>query len=80
MSDQPHQRTGWRWPHRPTPPAPLPRAKEGWQVAPAPDGRGMPEPQKPVPPHRLRGFWAFLVVLLARLYRGEFRQFRRGAA
>src|ERR1700722_11748513 len=65
MSEQPAKRSGWRLPHRPAPPAPLPRAKEGWQVAPAPDGRGMPEQHKPVPPHRLRGFWLFLVALLA---------------
>jgi len=64
MSDQPHRWSGWRRPHRPVAPAPMPRAKEGWQVAPAPDGRGMPEPPKPVPPHRLRGFWMFLVALL----------------
>ncbi len=43
----------------------MPRDKRGWRVAPAPDGRGMPEQHKPPPPHRLRGFWIFLVVLLA---------------
>jgi cell division protease FtsH len=45
---------------------PLPRDKRGWQVAPAPDGRGMPEhtPSGP-PPHRLRGFWYFVLALLA---------------
>jgi cell division protease FtsH len=47
------------------PPAPMPRDKQGWRVAPAPDGRGMPENQKPPPPHRWRGFWVFLTVLLA---------------
>jgi cell division protease FtsH len=41
------------------------RDKQGWRVDPAPDGRGMPEQQKPRPPHRLRGFWIFVVVLLA---------------
>ena len=46
-------------------PAPMPRDKGGWRVAPAPDGRGMPEQHKPRPPHRLRGFWIFVVVLLA---------------
>ena len=46
-------------------PAPMPRDKGGWRVAPAPDGRGMPEQHKPLPPHRLRGFWIFVVVLLA---------------
>ena len=47
------------------PPAPMPHDKRGWRVAPAPDGRGMPEEQKPTPPHRWRGFWIFFVVLLA---------------
>jgi cell division protease FtsH len=47
------------------PPAPMPRDEQGWRVAPAPDGRGMPEQQKPRPPHQLRGFWIFVVVLLA---------------
>ncbi len=47
------------------PPAPMPRDKQGWRVAPAPDGRGMPEEHKPTPPHRWRGFWIFFVVLLA---------------
>ena len=47
------------------PPAPMPRDKQGWRVAPAPDGRGMPEEHKPTPPHRWRGFWIFFAVLLA---------------
>lgn len=34
------------------PPAPMPQDKRGWRVAPAPDGRGMPEEHKPRPPHR----------------------------
>jgi cell division protease FtsH len=34
-------------------------------VTPAPDGRGMPDEHKPPPPHRLRGFWIFVIVLLA---------------
>jgi cell division protease FtsH len=46
-------------------PSPMPRDKGGWQVAPAPDGRGTPEEHKPRPPHRLRGFWIFVLVLLA---------------
>jgi len=46
-------------------PSPMPRDEGGWQVAPAPDGRGMPEHHKPRPPHRLRGFWWFVVALLA---------------
>ncbi|MFZ1994398.1 MAG: ATP-dependent zinc metalloprotease FtsH [Solirubrobacteraceae bacterium] len=47
------------------PPAPMPRDKQGWRVVPAPDGRGLPEQHKPTPPHRLRGFWIFVIVLLA---------------
>jgi cell division protease FtsH len=45
---------------------PMPRDKRGWHVAPAPDGRGMPQ-QTPTgpPPHRTRGFWTFVLVLLA---------------
>jgi cell division protease FtsH len=44
---------------------PMPRDKRGWQVSPAPDGRGMPE-QAPTgpPPHRRLGFWWFVVALL----------------
>ena len=47
------------------PAAPMPRDKGGWQVAPAPDGRGTPDHHLPQPPHRLRGFWIFVLVLLA---------------
>ena len=48
------------------PPPPIPRdEKGGWQVAPAPDGRGTPDQHKPTPPHRLRGFWIFVAFLLA---------------
>ncbi|MBV9945150.1 MAG: ATP-dependent zinc metalloprotease FtsH [Solirubrobacterales bacterium] len=43
----------------------MPRDRGGWRVAPAPDGRGMPDEHKPPPPHRLRGFWLFFVALLA---------------
>jgi len=44
---------------------PMPGDKQGWRVAPAPDGRGMPEEHKPPPPHRWRGLWIFFVFLLA---------------
>jgi cell division protease FtsH len=47
------------------PPPPMPQDKGGWRVAPAPDGRGMPEQNQPRPPHRFRGFWIFFLVLLA---------------
>ena len=43
----------------------MPRDKQGWRVTPAPDGRGMPDEHKTPPPHRLRGFWIFVIVLLA---------------
>ena len=45
---------------------PMPRDKRGWRVAPAPDGRGMPEqaPSTP-PPHRRWGFWWFVLALVA---------------
>ena len=44
----------------------MPRDKRGWRVAPAPDGRGMPEqaPSKP-PAHRTRGFLIFVLALFA---------------
>src|SRR5271170_2571166 len=45
---------------------PMPRDKRGWQVSPAPDGRGMPEHADPgKPPHRMRGFWYFVFALIA---------------
>jgi cell division protease FtsH len=47
------------------PSASMPRDKQGWRVTPAPDGRGTPDEHKPSPPHRWRGFWLFLIVLLA---------------
>jgi cell division protease FtsH len=45
---------------------PMPRDKRGWHVAPAPDGRGMPEqtPSGP-PPHRRPGFLWFVLALIA---------------
>jgi cell division protease FtsH len=43
----------------------MPRDKRGWQVAPAPDGRGMPEqPPSGPPAHRRPGFIWFVLVLL----------------
>jgi cell division protease FtsH len=47
------------------PPPNLPRDRQGWRVAPAPDGRGTPDEHKPTPPHRWRGLWLFFIVLLA---------------
>ena len=43
----------------------MPQDKGGWRVAPAPDGRGLPDQHKPTPPHRLRGFWILVIGLLA---------------
>ncbi|HVW17493.1 MAG TPA: ATP-dependent zinc metalloprotease FtsH [Solirubrobacteraceae bacterium] len=45
--------------------APMPRDERGWHVAPAPDGRGMPEEPPRKPPHRSRGFLWFVVALIA---------------
>jgi cell division protease FtsH len=42
----------------------MPRDERGWRVAPAPDGRGMPDPPARRPPHRSRGFLVFVLVLL----------------
>jgi cell division protease FtsH len=45
---------------------PMPRDKRGWQVAPAPDGRGMPEQASSGrPAHRRPGFLWFVVILIA---------------
>jgi cell division protease FtsH len=41
------------------------RDVRGWQVAPAPDGRGAPAPPPARPPHRSQGFLIFAAVLLA---------------
>jgi cell division protease FtsH len=43
----------------------MPRDKGRWRVAPAPDGRGMPDEHKPPPPHRLPWFWILLLIVLA---------------
>jgi cell division protease FtsH len=45
---------------------PMPRDKRGWHVAPAPDGRGMPEPTPSGPPaHRRPSFLWFVLLLIA---------------
>jgi len=47
---------------------PLPRDKGGWRVAPAPDGRGAPEPPPARPPHRSAAFvWIVTAVLVLNL-------------
>ncbi len=50
---------------KPDPRRPMPRDERGWRVAPAPDGRGMPDPPAVRPPHRSRGFIWFVAALLA---------------
>ncbi len=44
---------------------PMPKDKRGWHVAPAPDGRGAPDPPAVRPPHRSRGFLIFVIALIA---------------
>jgi len=43
----------------------MPRDHRGWRVAPAPDGRGAPDPPKAKPPHRSRWFVWVVGALLA---------------
>jgi cell division protease FtsH len=43
----------------------MPHDARGWRVAPAPDGRGMPDSPTQRAPHRSRGFAVFVLVLLA---------------
>jgi cell division protease FtsH len=43
----------------------MPRDHRGWRVAPAPDGRGAPDPPKTRAPHRSRWFLWFVGGLLA---------------
>jgi hypothetical protein len=43
----------------------MPRDQQGWRVAPAPDGRGTPDPPPPRPPHRSRPFVWFVLLLPA---------------
>jgi cell division protease FtsH len=44
---------------------PIPRDERGWNVAPAPDGRGMPDQPQGRPPHRRLGFLWFVIALIA---------------
>ncbi len=43
---------------------PMPRDERGWHVAPAPDGRGMPDPPVARPPHRSPRFLWFILLLV----------------
>ncbi len=65
MNDDRQDLNGRRTVDRAVPPAPMPQDERGWRVAPAPDGRGMPEQRKPRSPFRRRGFWIVVLVLLA---------------
>jgi cell division protease FtsH len=49
-----------RWRH-----TPMWHDERGWHVSPAPDGRGGPPAAQPRAPHRMRGFWWFVLGLLA---------------
>jgi hypothetical protein len=51
--------------HTAVPPSSTPPDKRRWRVAPALAGRGLPGQRKPRAPHRMRGFWVFVVVVLA---------------
>ncbi|HEV2924070.1 MAG TPA: ATP-dependent zinc metalloprotease FtsH [Solirubrobacteraceae bacterium] len=44
---------------------PMSRDDGGWRVAPAPDGRGLPERPRPPAPLRRRGFLIFVALLIA---------------
>jgi cell division protease FtsH len=57
MADEPEA-------NKAVPPGPMPQDKGRWRVVPAPDGRGMPDEHKPKPPHRWRGFWITVGILL----------------
>ncbi|HEY5286744.1 MAG TPA: ATP-dependent zinc metalloprotease FtsH [Solirubrobacteraceae bacterium] len=66
MADQTPEDSRQAKPSRADAHPPMPRDKRGWQVAPAPDGRGMPEQTPTGPaPHRRRGFIWFVIALLA---------------
>jgi cell division protease FtsH len=47
------------------PPPPLPRGKQGWRVAPAPDGRGTPQQAKRRSVRRRHGWWLLFLLVLA---------------
>ena len=66
MPDEPHDERERPGASRSDAHPPMPRDKRGWQVSPAPDGRGMPEQAPSGPPaHRTRGFLWFVLVLIA---------------
>jgi cell division protease FtsH len=61
VADEPDRQDGVRKDAHP----PLPRDERGWQVAPAPDGRGAPQAPGAPPPHRRPGFLWFVLALIA---------------
>ncbi len=66
MADQPSPEPEPQGASRSDAHLPMPRDKRGWRVAPAPDGRGMPEQHPSGPPaHRRPGFIWFVVALIA---------------
>jgi len=65
MPEQPPTNSDSAGPSRRDPHPPMERDKRGWHVAPAPDGRGMPEQAPSGPPaHRRPGFLWFVLILI----------------
>ena len=64
MGDDHQDLNGRRTDDKAVPPSPMPQDERGWRVAPAPDGRGMPEQHKSRSTFRRRGFWIIVLVLL----------------
>jgi cell division protease FtsH len=66
MADEPRSKPDRLHASRSDAHPPMPRDKRGWHVAPAPDGRGMPEQTPKGPPaHRRPGFLWFVLALIA---------------
>jgi cell division protease FtsH len=65
LTRTPFKRESPSGPHRTVPDDRMPRDERGWRVAPAPDGRGMPDGPAPRPPHRSRWFVWLVALLLA---------------
>src|SRR5271155_1503437 len=66
MPEESSSQTDHKGNGRAEPHPPMPRDKRGWHVAPAPDGRGMPEQAPSGPPvHRRPSFLWFVLALIA---------------